>query len=68
MRDLMLAIVWQAIEDYRYLKEHELEFMSEYGVGASKCEIEHFFKSEWCDYLLDSIHITGKDILRMLKE
>ena len=68
MRDLMLAIVWQAMEDYRYLKEHGLEFIDEYGVGASKYEIEHFFKSEWCDYLLDSIHITGKDILRMLKK
>ena len=54
---LALAIIWQAAEDYREKKKE----------GRSTAAEEKFFKSEWCDFLLQNVKITGNDILRRLE-
>ena len=54
---LSFAIIDQAIQDYRMLKAE----------GLSTVEIENFFKSEWCDFLLLNINLTGLDILMQLE-
>lgn len=55
--DLALAIIAQAAEDYKTLKH----------CRCSTAEVEDFFTSEWCDRLIESMDITGKDILLYLK-
>ena len=55
--DLAIAIIEQAIDDYK--EEKALHHPTNH--------IERFFKSEWCDYLLQSVTITGEDILNYLK-
>ena len=54
---LSFAIIDQAIQDYRKLKSE----------GLSTIEVEKFFKSEWCDWLLLNMKLTGLDILMQLE-
>ena len=54
---LALAIIWQAAVDYREKKKN----------GRSTIAEERFFNGEWCDFLLQNVKITGKDILRRLE-
>ena len=55
--DLAIAIIEQAIDDYKEKK----------ALHHPTNHIERFFKSEWCDYLLQNVTITGEDILNYLK-
>ena len=66
-KELAFAIIINAIDDYRFLKEigaSKVDLIDE-GV-ISKEEIEDFFHSDWCDFLLSNMNLTGKDILRYL--
>lgn len=66
-KELAFAIIINAIDDYRFLKEigaSKVDLIDE-GV-ISKEEIEDFFHSDWCDFLLLNMNLTGKDILRYL--
>lgn len=54
---LAYAIIKQAVRDYRERKEE----------GRSVSHISKFFNSDWCDFLLQNMHINGKDILKHLK-
>ena len=54
---LSFAIIDQAIQDYRMRKAE----------GLSTTELENFFKSEWCDFLLLNLKLTGLDILMQLE-
>lgn len=54
---LSFAIIDQAIQDYRKLKAS----------GLSTLELENFFKSEWCDWLLLNVRLSGVDILARLE-
>lgn len=56
-RILAFAIVKQAILDYETRKAE----------NKSTEEIEAFFLSEWCDYLLTNLKLTGAEILAYLK-
>ena len=66
-KDLAFEIIIKAIDDYRFLKElgvSKFDFLDE-GV-ISKKEIEDFFRSNWCNFLLSTMDLTGEDILRYL--
>lgn len=56
-RILAFAIIKQAIEDYEIRRAG----------GASTVALENFFLSDWCDFLLSHIELTGADILAYLK-
>lgn len=64
---LVYGIFIQAVEDYKKLLKRRT---TEYHAGncgyCSIDEIEGFFNSKWCAYLLQLINcdLTGKDILR----
>lgn len=65
--ELALSIIEKAVTDYKLLLElnvKEIEFCDEGRI--SKVELEDFFRSEWCDFLLCSMRLTGEDILRYL--
>lgn len=65
--DLALAIVQQAVEDYKLLQFLGVEkyyFFEDQ--KTTKTEIEEFFRSPWCDLLLSSVQLTGLDILKRL--
>lgn len=65
--ELAFSIVERAVDDYKLLKRLKLEKLDFYDEGSiSKRELEKFFRSEWCDFLLGNMRITGKDILRFL--
>lgn len=65
--ELAFAIVEQAVEDYKLLRKLGLSEMRSYTEGdISKIELEEFFYSEWCDFLLQNMKLTGEDILRYL--
>ena len=55
--ELALAIIEQAVKDYREKREKR----------HPTNHIERFFESEWCDFLLQNMDLTGKDILKYLK-
>lgn len=55
--ELALAIIEQAVVDYREKREKR----------HPTNHIERFFKSEWCDFLLQNMDLTGEDILKYLK-
>ena len=66
-KELALSIIEKAVTDYKLLLElnvKEIDFFDEGRI--SKIELEEFFRSEWCDFLLGNMRITGKDILRFL--
>ena len=66
-REMAFTIVEQAIEDYKLLQKLGLSEMYSYTEGnISKIELEEFFRSEWCDFLLCNMRLTGEDILRYL--
>lgn len=54
---LVLAILEQAISDYRYLRKR----------GLSTQEVEDFFLSDWCDELTTNLKLDGKAILEYLR-
>lgn len=65
--ELALFIIEKAVTDYKLLLElnvKEIEFCNEGKI--SKVELEDFFRSEWCDFLLCNMRLTGEDILRYL--
>lgn len=63
--DLALEIVTQAVEDYKYLRR--LDIQCDRIEGICQSELEDFFNSPWCEFLLQNIQITGKDILKWIK-
>lgn len=65
--NLALSVIEKAVNDYKLLLElnvKEINFCKEGRI--SKVEIEEFFRSEWCDFLLSNMKLTGEDILRYL--
>ena len=65
--ELALSIIEKAVTDYKLLLElnvKEIDFFDEGRI--SKVELEDFFRSEWCDFLLCNMRLTGEDILRYL--
>jgi hypothetical protein len=58
-KGLAIAIIVQAVEDYRFAKEFHME--------AELEEVEGFFNSDWCDQLLFNMRLTGRDILAFLE-
>lgn len=65
--ELALSIIEKVVTDYKLLLElnvKEIEFCDEGRI--SKVELEDFFRSEWCDFLLCNMRLTGEDILRYL--
>lgn len=65
--ELALSIIEKAVTDYKLLLElnvKKIEFCNEGKI--SKVELEDFFRSEWCDFLLCNMRLTGEDILRYL--
>ena len=66
-KEMAFFIVERAVVDYKLLQEldvNELNLLEEGMI--SKTEIEEFFRSEWCDFLLQNMNLTGEDILRYL--
>ena len=64
VKELAFGIVEQAVSDYKLLLESGVDRLNLLDEGCiSKAEIESFFHSEWCDFLLQNMKITGKDIL-----
>lgn len=75
-QNLACAIIEMAIDDYRYLRNHNLEYKTSHPHGAtnigncySRVEIEKFFHGWWCDSILGVVNVNmdGSDILRCLK-
>ena len=66
---LICRIFEQAIEDYKDLKEKNIEIKKGNGTGYSFKDIERFFGSTWCARLLDMIdcNLTGSEILNRVK-
>lgn len=64
--DLALSIIEMAVEDYKLLKEMGANRLYTDKCVITKKELEQFFNSKWCDYLLKNMDLTGKDILRHL--
>lgn len=66
-RELAFGIVEQAVSDYKLLLSSGVDRLNLLDKGCiTKVEIEHFFHSEWCDFLLQNMNLTGEDILRYL--
>ena len=66
-KEIAFEIIIKAIDDYRFLKEigaSKVDLIDE-GV-ISKEEIEDFLRSNWCNFLLSNMELTGEDILRYL--
>lgn len=68
--ELALRILMRAVNDYKLLKELECTKLTVEDENViSLVELERFFRSEWCDFLLSSISkLSGRDILKMLQE
>ena len=67
VKDLAFYIIIQAIEDYRILQRHGVDkLIKNKQKKLDKREIEDFFRSDWCDFLLSNMNLTGKDILEYL--
>jgi hypothetical protein len=65
--DLAISIIEKAVNDYRLLKELCAEtIVVDDGDKISIGELEEFFHSEWCNYLLCNMKLTGEDILYYL--
>lgn len=67
---LYTAVLTQAIIDYQDLNNRGVVSRKNKKCGDySKNEIARFFKSDWCDYLLESIdsNFTGEYILSCLQ-
>ena len=66
-KELGFSIVIQAIKDYRTLQRHGVDkLIKNKQKKLDKREIEDFFRSDWCDFLLCNMRLTGEDILRYL--
>ena len=65
--ELAFSIIERAVCDYKFFKTYGLkEAVVEDDNKIFKREIEDFFCSEWCDFLLQNMNLTGEDILRYL--
>ena len=66
-KEMAFFIVERAVVDYKLLQELDVNELNLLDEGMiSKTEIEDFFRSEWCDFLLCNMTLTGEDILRYL--
>ena len=66
-KDIAFSIIEQAIDDYKLLKSFDVDELDFYDEDTiSKSELEEFFNSDWCDFLLSNMNLTGEDILRYL--
>ena len=66
--DLALAIVTRAVYDYKillFLGVDRYTFKDK-EKAITKKELEKFFRSKWCDFLLQNMDFTGLDILTRL--
>lgn len=68
-KDLAFTIIEKAVNDYKLLKNLGVNRIATEHEGViSKREIERFFHSAWCDFLLLNMNFTGEDILRYLNK
>ena len=70
MENLYLAIIEQAIKDYKDLQKRGVKsYNDSYNGKYSIREITRFFKSEWCEHLLTYVNVdfSGEDILNILE-
>ena len=56
-QDLAYAIVEQTVEDYKERKRNRRKVS----------DLEWFFKSDWCAFLLENTPYTGEEILKTLE-
>lgn len=65
--NLALAIVQQAVEDWKLLDElgYDEHWIKNEG-HISYRELERFFHSDWCDFLLSNTNLTGMKIYKTL--
>ena len=59
------AIIKQAVEDYKDIVDGKIK---KYRQDCNLRELKRFFESEYCDTLLASAQITGRQILDYLEE
>jgi len=66
---LICKIFEQTIEDYTELKTKNLTSQNGNTGHCSIREIENFFDSNWCSFLLEMINfgLSGKEILEKIK-
>lgn len=65
-RELAIAIVERAVDDYRNLIKQGKEAIHNDDMIYGKAEIKSFLLSDYCDRLLEEISFTGSDILKHL--
>ena len=67
VKELALSVIITAVYDYIRLKNNDATKMAlTDGSCIAKDELEDFFRSEWCDFLLGELRLTGTDILNFL--
>jgi hypothetical protein len=66
--ELAIEILLRAIEDYKLLKKYGFDkILTDDKCWISKKELETFFNSNWCNFLLKQLSdLTGKQVLEML--
>lgn len=62
-KELAVGIVEKAIEDWRYLIKHP----NKQAKNRNFDEIRNFFKSQWCEFLLEGTGASAKRILDILE-
>lgn len=70
-KSLCFAVVTQAVNDYKYLKENGILSYKTAGCGEfSKTEIKKFLNGEWCDKILSfiNINLSGSEIMSAIEE
>lgn len=65
-KQLACAIILRCIEDYKLLKKKNLASYVSDEITIGKEEIRAFLQSPYCDFLLQNMNLTGKDILDYL--
>ena len=66
-KNLAVAIVEQAINDWKQLEEYNINKMRILGERTiSKNELSEFFKSQWCKLLLHDLDLIQDDICKYL--
>ena len=65
-KQLACAIILRCIEDYKLLNEKNLDSYVSDNISIGKEEIRAFLQSPYCDFLLQNMNLTGKDILDYL--
>ena len=65
-KERIFNVARRCIEDYKLLKEKNLASYVSNEIPIGKEEIRAFLQSQYCDFLLQNMNLTGKDILDYL--